>query len=189
MQFVSSRRFSWSPRVQPCWIRLGRLLALQRTQARSAPSSGNVSPANLLLVSVQRRATKKTIEQRYAIKFCATPNESLPDTHQMIWKTYEDSALFYSQVSGWLKLFKFGREEVADDPRSERPSISKNEQIESENHALLSSSTPRVWFTKNSYLRGKLFQLRGSARQIKKKDRSLSKRDHRYLATTSWQHS
>jgi transposase len=71
---------------------------------------------------------EKTIEQRYAIKFCAKLNKSLADTHQMIQEAYGDSALSYSQVSRWLKLFKNGREEVKDDPRSGRPSTSKSDK-------------------------------------------------------------
>jgi histone-lysine N-methyltransferase SETMAR len=55
---------------------------------------------------------EKTIEQRYTIKFCAKLNKSLAYTHQMIQEAYGDSALSYSQVSRWLKLFKNGREEV-----------------------------------------------------------------------------
>ncbi|XP_023710988.1 protein GVQW3-like [Cryptotermes secundus] len=69
---------------------------------------------------------EKPIEQRYAIKFCAKLNKSLADTHQMIQEAYRDSALSYSQVSRWLKLFTNGREEVKDDPRSGRPSTSKS---------------------------------------------------------------
>ncbi|CAK9815639.1 Protein GVQW3 [Anthophora plagiata] len=65
---------------------------------------------------------EKTIEQRYAIKFCAKLNKSLADTKQMIKEPYGDSVLSYSQVSRWLNLFKNGREEVEeDDLRSERP--------------------------------------------------------------------
>ncbi|CAK9818416.1 Protein GVQW3 [Anthophora plagiata] len=64
---------------------------------------------------------KKTIEQRYAIKFCAKLNKSLDDTNQMIKEAYRDSALSYSQVSRWLNLFKNGQEEVKDDLRSGRP--------------------------------------------------------------------
>jgi hypothetical protein len=46
----------------------------------------------------------------------------------MIQKAYGDSALSYSQVFRWLKLFKNGREEVEDDPRSGRPSNSKSDK-------------------------------------------------------------
>jgi transposase len=71
---------------------------------------------------------EKTIEQCYTIKFCAKLNKSLANTHQMIQEAYGDSALSYSQVSRWLKLFKNGREEVEDDPRSGRPSTSKSDK-------------------------------------------------------------
>ena len=71
---------------------------------------------------------EKTIEQRYAIKFCDKLNKSLAETHQMIQEAYGDSALSYSQVSRWLKLFKNGREEVEDDPLSGRPSTSNSDK-------------------------------------------------------------
>jgi transposase len=131
MQFVFSRRSSWSQRVSSSWVRWGGLLASQRFQAQSALSSGSVRIAvsvNLLLVPVSRCATEKTIKQRYAIKFCAKLNKSLADTHQMIQEAYGDSALSHSQVYRWLKLFKNGREEVEDDPRSGRPSTSKSDK-------------------------------------------------------------
>ena len=130
MQFVFSRCSSWSQRILTGWER-GGLLASQRFQAQSALSSGSVRIAvsvNFLLVPVSRRAMEKTIEQRYAIKFCSKLNKSLADTHQMIQEAYGDSALSYSQVSRWLKLFKNGREEVEDDPRSGRPSTSKSDK-------------------------------------------------------------
>lgn len=76
------------------------------------------------------RVTEKmesTIEQRYAIKFCAKLNKSLEETNKMIREAYGDSALSYSQVSRWLKAFKEGREEVHDEQRSGRPSTSKTD--------------------------------------------------------------
>jgi hypothetical protein len=57
MQFVSSRRSSWSQRVPTGWVRWGGLLASQRFQAQSALCSGSVRIAvsvNLLLVPVSR---------------------------------------------------------------------------------------------------------------------------------------
>lgn len=83
---------------------------------------------NLLLVTVSRRAMEKTIEQRYAIEFCVKLNKSLADTHQTIQETYGDPALPYCQVFRRLKLFKNNHEKVVDDPRSRRPSTSKNDE-------------------------------------------------------------
>ncbi|KAJ8938948.1 hypothetical protein NQ318_016012 [Aromia moschata] len=45
----------------------------------------------------------------------------------MIREAYMDSAMSYSQVSGWLKAFNEGREEVHDEQRSGRPSTSKTD--------------------------------------------------------------
>ncbi|KAJ8955914.1 hypothetical protein NQ318_005462 [Aromia moschata] len=45
----------------------------------------------------------------------------------MIREAYGDSALSYSQVSRWLKVFKEGREEVHDEQSSGRPSTSKTD--------------------------------------------------------------
>lgn len=139
---------------------------------------------NLLLES--RRAIEKNIELRYAIKFCTELNKSLADTHQMVREAYGDSALSYSRVSRWLKLFQNGREEMEDGPRSGRPSTSKHEKIESENYA---QSIPRRqgWGSsqrnRTSGENSQLHLLCGNVRQ--KKDRLLSKRDHRYLVTAS----
>ncbi|XP_023702553.1 protein GVQW3-like [Cryptotermes secundus] len=85
---------------------------------------------------------EKPIEQCYAIKFCAKLNKSIADTHQMIQRTYWDSALSYSQVSRWLKLFKNGREEVEYDPRSGRPSTSKSAKNVSRVRDLLNTDLP-----------------------------------------------
>ncbi|PNF27325.1 hypothetical protein B7P43_G02769 [Cryptotermes secundus] len=82
---------------------------------------------------------EKTIEQSYAIKFCAKLNKSLTNTDQMIQEAYRVSAPSYSQVSKWLKLFKNGREEVDDDPRSGWPSTSKSDKNVSRVHDLLNT--------------------------------------------------
>lgn len=71
---------------------------------------------------------ESTIEQRYAIKFCAKLKKSLDETSKIIREAYGDSTLSHSQVARWLKAYKEGREEVHDEQRSGRPSTSKIEQ-------------------------------------------------------------
>lgn len=82
---------------------------------------------------------EKTIEQRYAIKFCAKLNKNLADTYQMVKEAYGDSALSYPQVSRWLNLFKNGRENVEDDHRSGRPTSSRIDKNVSRVNELLNS--------------------------------------------------
>ena len=66
-------------------------------------------------------------EQRTNMKFLVqlgkTPSEALG----MLQKVYGDDTMSRSRVFVWCKRFKEGREDVEDDPRSGRPSTSRNE--------------------------------------------------------------
>lgn len=66
-------------------------------------------------------------EQRTNLKFLVqlgkTPSEALG----MLQKVYGDETMSRSRVFEWCKRFKEGREDVEDDPRSGRPSTSRNE--------------------------------------------------------------
>ena len=66
-------------------------------------------------------------EQRTNMKFLVqlgkTPSEALG----MLQKVYGDDTMSRSRVFEWCKRFKEGREDVEDDPRSGRPSTSRNE--------------------------------------------------------------
>ncbi|XP_011883996.1 PREDICTED: putative uncharacterized protein FLJ37770 [Vollenhovia emeryi] len=68
---------------------------------------------------------ESTIEQRYAIKFCVRLGKNATETFSMLQDAFKDNCLSYSQVKKWHKAFKEGPEEVADEPRSGRPSTSR----------------------------------------------------------------
>jgi hypothetical protein len=56
------------------------------------------------------------------VKLCKMPI----DTHEMVQTVYGDEALSRSSVFERFKCFKDGREDLQDDPRSGRPSTSRN---------------------------------------------------------------
>lgn len=57
-------------------------------------------------------------------KFCFKLGETPTETYDMLHTVYGDEALSLSNVSGWLRRFKDGREDPQNDPRSEHPSTS-----------------------------------------------------------------
>lgn len=69
---------------------------------------------------------QRSLEQRYAIKFCVKLGKSATETFDMIKQAYPDDALARSGVFRWHKAFSEGREEVADEDRAGRPSTSTN---------------------------------------------------------------
>lgn len=69
---------------------------------------------------------QRSLEQRYAIKFCVKLGKSKAETFDMIKQAYPDVALPRSGVFRWHKAFLEGREEVADEDRAGRPSTSTN---------------------------------------------------------------
>ncbi|KAK8375113.1 hypothetical protein O3P69_011329 [Scylla paramamosain] len=79
-----------------------------------------------IMSSVAGRLTMSA-EQRTNLKFLVqlgkTPSEALG----MLQKVYGDETMSRSRVFEWCKRFKEGREDVEDDPRSGRPSTSRNE--------------------------------------------------------------
>jgi len=62
-----------------------------------------------------------SLEQRYAIKFCAKIGKSGSETLQLLRTAYGDAVLSSSQVFRWHKAFKDGRESVEDEKRAGRP--------------------------------------------------------------------
>ena len=67
----------------------------------------------------------RSIEQRYAIKFCFRLGKTASETFVMIREAYKEDALSRAQVFRWFHEFKNGRESVEDMERSGRPSTSR----------------------------------------------------------------
>jgi hypothetical protein len=58
----------------------------------------------------------------FFVKLGKTPAE----TYEMLQTVYGEEALSRSSIFEWFKLFKDGREDLQDDPRSGLPSSSRN---------------------------------------------------------------
>ena len=69
---------------------------------------------------------QRSLEQRYAIKFCVKLGKSGSET-QLLKTAYGDAVLSSAQVLRWYKAFKDGREGVEDEQRARRPSTSRSE--------------------------------------------------------------
>jgi len=67
-------------------------------------------------------------EQRFAIRFCFKLRHSVPETFQELQQAYGDSVLSRAQVFGWFKAYLEGRNSIENEPRSGRPSTSKNDE-------------------------------------------------------------
>ncbi|GFV81363.1 protein GVQW3 [Trichonephila clavipes] len=65
-------------------------------------------------------------EQRCAIKFCFRLGHNATETFAKLQQAYGDSVLSRAQIFWWFKAFSEGRESIEDEPRSGRPSVSKN---------------------------------------------------------------
>ena len=79
----------------------------------------------------------QSLEQRYAIKFCAKLGKSGSKTLQLLRTAYGDAVLSSAQVLRWHKAFKDGRESVEDKQRAGRSSTSKTENNVSHVKAVL----------------------------------------------------
>ncbi|UYV69314.1 hypothetical protein LAZ67_6003231 [Cordylochernes scorpioides] len=71
---------------------------------------------------------ERSLEQRYAIKFCVRFENNATETFQMLQKAFKDDCISRSQSGKWHKAFKEGREEVADEPRSGRPTTARTDE-------------------------------------------------------------
>ncbi|KAG5315469.1 GVQW3 protein, partial [Acromyrmex insinuator] len=90
---------------------------------------------------------ERSLEQRYAIKFCVRLGKNATETFQMLQEAFKDDCISRSQSERWHKAFKEGREEVADEPRSRRPTTARtDENVNREIVAnyLVRSNTPVV---------------------------------------------
>jgi len=70
---------------------------------------------------------QRSLEQRFAIKFCAKLRESGSETLQLLRTAYGDAVLSSAQVFRWHKAFKDGKESVEDEERAGHPSVSRTE--------------------------------------------------------------
>ncbi|KAL4131595.1 hypothetical protein QTP88_008888 [Uroleucon formosanum] len=68
-------------------------------------------------------------EQRVCIKFCLKLGKNATETYEMIKTAFGDDSLSRSKIFEWFKRFKNGRETTEDDPRSGRPSTSRNDDV------------------------------------------------------------
>uniref|UniRef100_A0A1B6I2H1 Mos1 transposase HTH domain-containing protein n=1 Tax=Homalodisca liturata TaxID=320908 RepID=A0A1B6I2H1_9HEMI len=81
----------------------------------------------------------RSIEQRYAIKFCFRLGKTASETFAMITEAYKEHALSRAQVFRWFNEFKNGRKSVEDMERSGRPSTSRVDKTVAKVKELLDS--------------------------------------------------
>jgi len=72
---------------------------------------------------------QRSLEQHFAIKFCAKLGESGSKTLQLLRTAYGDAVLSSAQVFRWHKAFKNGRESIKDKQCAGHPSTSRTENI------------------------------------------------------------
>jgi len=70
---------------------------------------------------------QSSLEQRYAINFCAKLGKSGSETLQLLRTAYGDAVVSSAQVFRWHNAFKDGRESVEDEQCAGRPSTSRHE--------------------------------------------------------------
>ena len=71
----------------------------------------------------------ESTEQHICIKFCFKIGKTAKETYQLLQPAYGENAMGRTQVFDWFRRFKEGRTSVESDPRSGRPSTSRNEEI------------------------------------------------------------
>lgn len=71
---------------------------------------------------------ERSLEQRYAIKFCVRLGKNATETFQMLQEAFKEDCISRSQSGRWHKAFKEGREEIADEPRSGRPTTARTDE-------------------------------------------------------------
>jgi len=70
----------------------------------------------------------ESTEQRICIKFCFKIGKTVTKTYQLLQQAYGEDAMGLTQLFDWFRRFKEGRISVESDPRSGRPSTSRNEE-------------------------------------------------------------
>lgn len=81
----------------------------------------------------------ENIEQRICIKFCFKLGKTGTETYEMMKTAFADEAMSRARVFEWFRRFKEGRESADSDPRSGRPSTSRNENMIARVNALVRS--------------------------------------------------
>ena len=71
---------------------------------------------------------RQKFEQSCAIIFCVKLGDSATVTYEKLQRAYGGYFLSRAQVFRWHKSFLEGREQVKDEPRAGRPSISKTDE-------------------------------------------------------------
>ncbi|GFX92122.1 protein GVQW3 [Trichonephila clavipes] len=66
-------------------------------------------------------------DQRICIEFCFKLSKTGKETYEMIKTAFGEEAMRRARVFEWFRLFKEGRQSVNNDPRSGRPSTSRDE--------------------------------------------------------------
>ncbi|GFT46665.1 protein GVQW3 [Trichonephila clavipes] len=66
-------------------------------------------------------------DQRICIKFCFTLGTTFTETYEMMKTAFGDEAMIRARVFEWFRRFKESRQSVNSDPRSGRPSTSRND--------------------------------------------------------------
>jgi hypothetical protein len=66
------------------------------------------------------------MEQQMSTKFCFKLDKTRIETDEILQNLCGDEALNHRSMFEWFKRFKYGREDLQDDPRSGRPSTSRN---------------------------------------------------------------
>ncbi|GFX97905.1 protein GVQW3 [Trichonephila clavipes] len=66
-------------------------------------------------------------DQRICIKFCFKLGKTGTETYEMMKTAFGDEAISRARFFEWLRRFKARRQSVKSDPRSGRPSTSRNE--------------------------------------------------------------
>lgn len=82
-----------------------------------------------LLAVGQRVNTCRKLEQQYCIKFCQKLGDTQAETICKIQQAFRDDAMSTSRIKEWYNRFKDGRTSVDSEPRSGRPSTSRNDNV------------------------------------------------------------
>ncbi|GFW97662.1 protein GVQW3 [Trichonephila clavipes] len=78
-------------------------------------------------------------DQRICIKFCFKLGKTGTETYEMMKTAFGDEAMSHARFFEWFRPFKESRQSVNSDPRSGRPSTSRNEDKNAQVKAVVRS--------------------------------------------------